>query len=58
MKPILRWPGAKWRIADWIISQFPAREVWFGAVLWRSARGVFRKPPSGTKKRSADVAEM
>lgn len=48
MKPILRWPGAKWRIADWIISQFPAHEVYV-EPFFGSGAVFFRKPPSGTE---------
>lgn len=39
MEPVLRWPGAKWRIAPWIVSMFPRHEVYCeekvkGAKLW------------------------
>lgn len=27
MEPILKYPGAKWRLADWIISHFPEHEL-------------------------------
>ena len=47
-KTILRWPGAKWRIADWIISQFPAHEVYV-EPFFGSGAVFFRKPPSGTE---------
>lgn len=44
MKAILKYPGSKWRIADWIINFFPAHhsylEPYFGsgAVLFNKAR--------------------
>ena len=38
IKPILRWPGAKWRIAKWIASYFPEHgtylEPFLGAVRY------------------------
>lgn len=45
MKVLLRYPGSKWRIANWIISYFPKHHSYLepfsgsGAVL-------FNKPPS------------
>ena len=27
METILRWPGAKWKIANWIINQFPRHDA-------------------------------
>lgn len=27
-KPVLRYPGAKWRLSDWIVSHFPPHEVY------------------------------
>lgn len=45
MKPILRYPGSKWNIAEWIISQMPAHttylEPYFG-----SGAVFFNKPPA------------
>ena len=44
MKPVLRYPGSKWNIADWIISHMPPHvhylEPYFGsgAVLFRKPR--------------------
>jgi len=44
VKPVLRYPGSKWRIADWIISHMPPHvhylEPYFGsgAVLFRKPR--------------------
>ena len=33
MKAILKYPGAKWRIADWIISHFPDHKVYLEPFL-------------------------
>lgn len=45
MEPILKYPGAKWRLAEWIISHFPPHitylEPYFG-----SGAVFFKKPPS------------
>jgi DNA adenine methylase len=46
--PVLRYPGAKWRIADWIISYLPPHthylEPYFG-----SGAVFFNKPPSNVE---------
>jgi DNA adenine methylase len=45
IKPILKYPGAKWSMAEWIISHFPAHahyvEPYFG-----SGAVFFNKPPA------------
>ena len=45
IKPVLRYPGAKWRLAEWVINHFPAHvsylEPYFG-----SGAVFFKKPPS------------
>lgn len=48
MKTILRWPGSKWRIADWIIHQFPQHDV-YCEPFFGSGAVFFRKNPSGTE---------
>lgn len=45
IKPILKYPGAKWNCAEWIISHFPAHkhyvEPYFG-----SGAVFFNKQPA------------
>jgi DNA adenine methylase len=48
MKTILRWPGAKWRLADWIINMFPAHDV-YCEPFFGSGAVFFSKTPSGTE---------
>lgn len=44
MKPVLKYPGAKWRIADWIISHMPEHHTYLepffgsGAVFFKKQR--------------------
>lgn len=44
MKPILKYPGAKWRLAPWIIEHLPAHESYIepyfgsGAVFFNKER--------------------
>ena len=47
-EPILRWPGAKWRIASWIVGLFPRHEVYCEPFLGSGAI-FFTKQPSGTE---------
>ena len=44
----MRWPGSKWRIADWIIAHFPDHGV-YCEPFFGSGAVFFRKPPSGTE---------
>ncbi|WP_094603440.1 hypothetical protein SPSIL_014920 [Sporomusa silvacetica DSM 10669] len=45
---ILRWPGAKWRLADWIVSQLPPHKVYY-EPFFGSGAVFFTKQPSGTE---------
>lgn len=47
-KPILRFPGSKWKIADWIISQMPPHEVYL-EPFFGSGAIFFKKQPSKTE---------
>lgn len=48
IESILRWPGAKWRVADWIINQFPRHDVYV-EPFFGSGAVFFTKNPSGTE---------
>lgn len=48
MEPILRWPGAKWRMAEFICSMFPKHDV-YCEPFFGSGAVFFTKPPSGTE---------
>lgn len=45
MKAILKYPGAKWRLADWIISYFPEHKV-YCEPFFGSGAVFFKKKPS------------
>ena len=45
MKAILKYPGAKWRIADWIIEYFPEHKV-YCEPFFGSGAVFFKKKPS------------
>lgn len=45
MNAILKYPGAKWRIADWIISHFPEHKVYL-EPFFGSGAVFFRKKPA------------
>lgn len=45
MNAILKYPGAKWRIADWIISHFPEHKV-YCEPFFGSGACFFNKQPS------------
>lgn len=45
MKAILKYPGAKWRIADWVISHFPPHKVYL-EPFFGSGAVFFRKEPA------------
>ena len=47
MKAIIKYPGSKWSIADWIINFFPKHHTYLepffgsGAVLFNKTRSEF-----------------
>lgn len=45
MKAILKYPGGKWRIADWIISHFPSHKV-YCEPFFGSGAIFFNKEPA------------
>ena len=45
MKALLKYPGGKWKIADWIISHFPAHKVYV-EPYFGSGAVFFKKAPS------------
>ena len=45
MKAILKYPGSKWRIADWIISHFPEHKVYL-EPFFGSGAVFFNKTPT------------
>lgn len=45
MKSVLKYPGAKWRIADWIISHFPPHKVYL-EPFFGSGACFFNKAPA------------
>lgn len=48
MKAILKYPGAKWRISDWIIAHFPPHRVYLEPYFGSGAI-FFRKTPAYTE---------
>ncbi len=45
IKPILRYPGAKWRLADWVIEHLPSHEIYL-EPFFGSGAVFFRKVPA------------
>ncbi|WP_110953060.1 DNA adenine methylase [Anaerosinus massiliensis] len=48
MKPILRWPGSKWRMANFICRKIPRHDV-YCEPFFGSGAVFFTKNPSGTE---------
>lgn len=48
MKSVLKYPGGKWRIADWIISHFPEHSVYL-EPFFGSGAIFFKKSPAYTE---------
>jgi DNA adenine methylase len=44
LEPVLRWPGSKWRLSDWIISHMPPHEVYLEPFLGSGAVFFSKKP--------------
>ena len=45
MKAVLKYPGAKWRISEWIISHFPEHKV-YCEPFFGSGAVFFNKSPA------------
>ena len=45
LRPALKYSGAKWLLADWIISHFPPHETYLD-VFGGSAAVLIQKPPA------------
>ncbi|HEY0074471.1 MAG TPA: DNA adenine methylase, partial [Abditibacteriaceae bacterium] len=43
--PTLKWPGSKWRIAEWIVGHFPAHDCYL-EPFFGSGATFFLKPPA------------
>lgn len=44
MKSVLKYPGAKWRISDWIIAHLPPHKVYL-EPFFGSGAVFFKKEP-------------
>jgi len=53
MNPILRYPGAKWRLADWIIDHFPPHTGYVEPFFGSGA--VFFNKPKSTIETISDI---
>lgn len=45
MKPVLKYPGSKWTLAEWIVGHLPAHRV-YCEPFFGSGAVFFTKPPS------------
>ncbi|HET8629306.1 MAG TPA: DNA adenine methylase, partial [Thermomicrobiales bacterium] len=45
LQPILKYPGAKWLLAPWIVAQFPPHRVYL-EPYFGSGAVLFAKPPA------------
>lgn len=45
MRPVLKYPGSKWKMADWIVSLMPPHKSYL-EPFFGSGAVFFRKPPS------------
>ena len=45
LRAVIKYPGAKWRIADWIIGMMPEHKSYL-EPFFGSGAIFFRKPPS------------
>lgn len=45
MQPVLKYPGAKWRLADWVIGHMPPHESYL-EPFFGSGAVFFNKPPA------------
>ena len=50
MRPVLKYPGSKWKMADWIVSLMPPHKSYL-EPFFGSGAVFFRKPPSRLSKR-------
>ncbi|MBP2635526.1 MAG: methyltransferase [Firmicutes bacterium] len=48
MEAVLRWPGSKWRLAEWIVSHMPPHEVYL-EPFFGSGAVFFNKVPANTE---------